>query len=107
MFFVIVYVARVELHDASGYIMTDPGTQVHDAAIYVVCLYEFFNMVHELLRIIIFERFVLQKQIIRALGSVQHFVIIGVQFFKRGGYALVLQLINDVEIPHNAQQVGD
>jgi hypothetical protein len=45
----IVHMTRVELHDASGYIMTDSGTQVHDASIYVVSLNEFFNMVYELL----------------------------------------------------------
>lgn len=64
-------------------------------------------MMHEFMGFVILQRSVLQKQIVRGISAVHQFVLIGMQLFKCGGRAFVFELINNREIPHNAQQVRD
>jgi hypothetical protein len=107
MFFMIMNMTRTELHDAACWIIARSRTKMNYAAIDLVFFHEFFNASHELWRAEVLQWCVLKKQVVRGFCSVQHFVLIHVQLFKSGGHALVLQLINDVELPHDAQQMRD
>jgi hypothetical protein len=94
---------RVELCNVFCRIQTGAGAQVHNASVYAVVLHELGDMLDELSRSVMGEWRVLQEKVVRVFGSVQHFVVIDVQFFKPGCNAFVFQLINDVEIPYNAE----
>ena len=106
VFGVVVHLARIELHDAAFVFAAGPRTQVHNAAGDAVLLHDFFNAMNALRCGVIFQRGVFHKQVIRGLCSVQHFVLIHVQLLKCGGCEFVFQLINDMILPHDAQQVG-
>ena len=103
--FIIVHATRIELCDGVIAIVFVSGSapQMHNAAIDVVFLNQICDMLYKLMRFIMLQRSVLQKQVVRGISAVHQFVLIGMQLFKWGRCAFVFKLINDREIPHNAQ----
>lgn len=102
---VVVHVARFKLHDAPRWIARGSGTEMHDAAVNAVVLHHFFDVGNELGRRVVLQRGVFQKQVVRGLCAVKHFVLVVAQFFKLGGDAFVFQLVDDFKVPNNAKQI--
>jgi len=107
MFFVIVHVARIELRNGfiSIELVNRRAAQMHNSAVDAVLLYDVCHALNKRMSLVMLHWGVLQKQIVRGICAIQQFMVVGVELFKRGGRAFVFELVNDWEIPHNAQNV--
>ena len=105
--FMIVHVARIELRNGfiSIVLVNRGAAQMHNSAVDAVLLNDVGHALDKCMSSVMLHGGVLQKQIVCGICAIQQFMVVGVELFKRGGRAFVFELVNDWEIPHDAQNV--